>query len=165
MAACVILVRDITNTPSHLARSSASFSKREKEKKRQQKQQEKQARKEERKANASGGGLDNMLAYVDENGMITDTPPDPSKRQEIAAEEIELGVPKREEIEESPFKSGRIDFFDTSKGFGFINEDGTQERYFVHISGMIDEAGQNDKVTFEVERGPKGLNAVRVKKA
>lgn len=106
-----------------------------------------------------------MLAYVDENGMITDTPPDPSKRKEIAAEEIELGVPKREESDEPATKQGRVDFFDTSKGFGFINEDGTQERYFVHISGMIDEVGQNDKVTFELERGPKGLNAVRVKRS
>jgi hypothetical protein len=54
--------------------SSGSFNKREKEKKRQQKHEEKERRKEERKANASGGGLDSMMAYVDENGMITSTP-------------------------------------------------------------------------------------------
>ncbi len=148
-----------------MARSSATFSKREKEKKRRQKQQEKQARKEERKANASGGGLDNMMAYVDENGVITDTPPDPSNKIEVDAEEIVLGIPKKEEEDVPAERTGRIDFFDTSKGFGFINEDGTPERYFVHISGMIDEVGENDKVVFEIEKGPKGLNAVRVKKA
>ena len=147
-----------------MARSSASFSKREKEKKRQQKQKEKAARKEERKANASGGGLENMLAYVDENGVIVDTPPDPANFEEVDADEIELGIPKREESPDAPARTGKIDFFDTSKGFGFIREDSTQERYFVHVSGMLEELGENDKVTYELERGPKGMNAVRVSK-
>ncbi len=130
-----------------------------------QKQEEKKLRKEERKANSAGGGLDSMLAYVDENGRITSTPPDPSKRKEVTLEEIELGVPRREKEETVSERIGRVDFFDTSKGFGFIKEDGTQERFFVHISGMLDEVKENDKVAFEVERGPRGLNAVRVKKA
>lgn len=147
-----------------MAGSSGTFNKREKEKKRQQKQEEKKLRKEERKANSTGGGLENMMAYVDENGVITSTPPDPSKRREVSIDEIELGIPRREKEEETPDHAGRVDFFDTSKGFGFINEDGTRERYFVHISGMIDEVKEGDKVTFEVERGPKGLNAVRVRK-
>ncbi|MEO8588160.1 MAG: cold shock domain-containing protein [Flavobacteriales bacterium] len=144
----------------------ATFEKREKEKKRQQKQEEKQRRKEERKANPSGGGLDSMLAYVDENGMITSTPPDPTKRTEIDASTIELGVPKRAaEDEVTAERVGKVDFFDTSKGFGFIKEDGTQERFFVHVSGLIDEVSEGTKVAFEVERGLKGMNAVRVRKA
>lgn len=106
-----------------------------------------------------------MMAYVDENGQITDTPPDPTKFVEVDASEIELGIPKREEQEVITDHNGRIDFFDTSKGFGFIKEDGTQERYFVHISGMLEEIGESDKVIFELEKGPKGLNAVRVRKA
>jgi cold shock CspA family protein len=142
----------------------ATFEKREKEKKRLQKKQEKQRKKEERKANAGGGSLDEMMAYVDENGQLTDTPPDPSKRVEIDASEIELGVPKREKVEVDPVHHGKMDFFDTSKGFGFINEIGSQERYFVHISGMLDEIREGDKVSFELERGPKGMNAVRVRK-
>jgi cold shock CspA family protein len=143
----------------------ATFEKREKEKKKQQKRLEKQRKKEERKANAGSGDLDSMMAYVDENGMLTDTPPDPSKRVEIDASEIVLGIPKREEVEEDPVHRGKLDFFDTSKGFGFINEDGGRDRYFVHISGMLDEIREGDKVTFELERGPKGMNAVRVKRA
>lgn len=144
--------------------SSGSFNKREKEKKRQQKHEEKERRKEERKANASGGGLDSMMAYVDENGMITNTPPDPTKRKEVSLEDIEIGVPRREHEEVNNEHTGRIDFFDTSKGFGFIKEDGTQERYFVHVSGLLDDVTQNDKVIFETERGPRGMNAVRVRK-
>ena len=143
----------------------ATFEKREKEKKRLQKKQEKQRKKEERKAHATDGGLDSMMAYVDENGMLTDTPPDPSKRVEIDASEIELGIPRREKEEVDPMHSGKVDFFDTSKGFGFINEDGGHNRYFVHISGMLDEIREGDKVTYELERGPKGMNAVRVRKA
>jgi cold shock CspA family protein len=145
----------------------ATFEKREKEKKRLQKQEEKKRRKEERKANSPGGGLENMMAYVDEFGRITDTPPDPSaKRKEIDISEIEIGVPRRSREDEAPVaRVGRVDFFDTSKGFGFINEDGSRERLFFHISGLIDEVKDGDKVTYDVERGPKGMNAVRVKKA
>ncbi|MBK7381988.1 MAG: cold shock domain-containing protein [Flavobacteriales bacterium] len=143
----------------------ATFEKREKEKKRQQKQEEKKRRKEERKANAPGGGLENMMAYVDENGRITDTPPDPAKRKPIDISEIELGVPRRSAEDEAPAERvGKIDFFDTSKGFGFIKEDGTQERFFVHVSGLMDDVIEGNKVSFELERGPKGMNAVRVKK-
>jgi len=105
-----------------------------------------------------------MMAYVDENGMITDTPPDPTKRVLIDASEIELGIPKREDVEVDPEHQGKIDFFDTSKGFGFIRETGSQERYFVHVSGMMEEVGEGDKVIFELERGPKGMNAVKVRK-
>ena len=121
-------------------------------------------KKEERKANPGGSSLDSMMAYVDEFGQIVDTPPDPANRVEIDASEIELGVPKREKVDVDPMHQGKLDFFDTSKGFGFINEIGSQERYFVHISGMIDEINEGDKVSFELERGPKGMNAVRVQK-
>ena len=144
----------------------ATFEKREKEKKRLQKQEEKKRRKEERKANPTAGGLENMMAYVDENGQLTSTPPDPLKvRKPIDASEIELGVPRRTAADEvSPERVGKVDFFDSTKGFGFIKEDGTQERFFVHISGLLDEVSEGNKVQFEVERGQKGMNAVRVKK-
>ncbi len=142
----------------------ATFEKREKEKKRQQKHEEKARRKEERRANAPGGGLENMMAYVDENGRLTSTPPDPAKRKPIDISEIELGVPKRVHVEPAKDRVGQVDFFDTNKGFGFIRENGTQERFFVHVSGLIDQIREGDRVQFEVERGQKGMNAVRVKK-
>ncbi len=146
-----------------MARSSGSFNKREKEKKRQQKQEEKKVRKEERKSSGTGD-FDSMIAYVDENGQISSTPPDPTKRKEVNADDIELGVPRR--VDEGPVvRTGRIDRFDESRGFGFIQEDGTRERYFVHVSALLDEVREGDKVTFDLERGPRGLNAVGVKKA
>jgi cold shock CspA family protein len=149
-----------------MAKSQQSFNKKEKEKKRLKKKQDKLARKEERKANSTGGSLDDMIAYVDENGMITDTPPDPTKKKKaIKAEDIEIGIPKKEATEdESPIRQGKVDFFENSKGFGFIIDSANNEKYFYHISGVIDEVGEGDKVSFELEQGMKGLNAVKVQK-
>ena len=148
-----------------MAKSQETFNKKEKEKKRLKKRQEKQQKREERKANSEGGGLDNMIAYVDENGNLTDTPPDPTKKKKVKAEHIELGVPKREADELSPFKKGRVEFFNHDKGYGFIKELETQEKYFVHVNGLIDEVVEGNQVVFELEKGLKGMNAVRVKKA
>lgn len=148
-----------------MARAQETFGKKEREKKRLKKKEEKQKKKVERKANSTGGGLENMLVYVDEFGQLTDTPPDPSKRIKIDAESIVIGVPKKEEQEpEDPIHKGKVSFFDNSKGFGFIIDSESQEKYFVHVSGVLEAIEENDKVSFELERGQKGMNAVRVKK-
>lgn len=146
-----------------MGRSQETFNKKEKEKKRIKKRQEKAIKRDERKANAVGGGLDNMLAYVDENGNITDTPPDPTKKKkEVDAESIELGVPRREEIEFDPIRKGKVEFFNHSKGFGFIRDLETQDQYFVHVNDLKEDIDENNKVTFEIEQGLKGPKAVRV---
>jgi CspA family cold shock protein len=59
--------------------------------------------------------------------------------------------------------TGTVKFFNESKGFGFIKEDDTNKEHFVHISGLIDEIREDDKVEFELQEGKKGLNAVNVK--
>ncbi len=61
--------------------------------------------------------------------------------------------------------TGKVKFFNDSKGYGFIKEDGTDKEYFVHVSGLIDEVRQNDDVTFELKEGKRGLNAIDVKLA
>jgi CspA family cold shock protein len=60
-------------------------------------------------------------------------------------------------------QKGIIKFFNTTKGFGFIKVDGSSEEIFVHVTGLVDEVRENDEVTFETERGKKGLNAVNVR--
>jgi cold shock CspA family protein len=148
-----------------MAGSQETYGKKEREKKRLKKLEDKKKKAIERKANSKGGGLENMLVYVDENGHFTDTPPDPSKKVKVDAESIEIGVPKREAAEEvDPVHEGKVDFYDGSKGFGFIIDKVDSERYFVHVSGTTEDIGEGDKVSFELERGQKGLNAVRVKK-
>ncbi|BDD08128.1 hypothetical protein FUAX_05600 [Fulvitalea axinellae] len=150
-----------------MAKSQETFSKKEKEKKRLKKRQDKQQKKAERRAASAenaGSGLDDMMVYVDENGFLSTTPPDETKKKkEIDAESIEIGVPKREKEDEEPL-TGRVDFFNHSKGFGFIRDLDSRERYFFHVNGLMEPVDENDKVTFELENGMKGLNAVRVKK-
>jgi cold shock protein len=62
-------------------------------------------------------------------------------------------------------KTGVVKFFNQQKGFGFIKENGTNEEFFVHISGIVDKISDGDEVTFEVTEGKKGPNAVNVKLA
>lgn len=148
-----------------MGRSNETFSKKEKEKKKIQKRKEKLSKKESRKENAGGSSLDDMMAYVDENGVITDTPPDPTKKKKvIKASNIVLGVPKKEDIEIDPVHQGKVAFFNDEKGYGFIKDLESQESYFVHINNTTEPIGEGDKVSFELESGPKGLVAVKVTK-
>jgi len=62
-------------------------------------------------------------------------------------------------------KTGTVKFFNVSKGFGFITVDGSNQELFVHVTGLIDQIRDGDKVTFEESEGKKGLNAVDVRKA
>jgi cold shock protein len=59
--------------------------------------------------------------------------------------------------------TGTVKFFNETKGFGFITEEGANKDHFVHVSGLIDEVREGDTVEFELEEGKKGLNAVKVK--
>lgn len=144
-----------------------SFSKKEKEKKKAQKKKEKQARKEARKEEVvDGNSLDAMIAYVDENGVIVDTPPDEQKKSKaIKAENIEISIPKKEASTEEDYVSeGRVAYFNMDKGYGFIKEKGSDESCFVHINNCEEPISEHDLVTFKKESGPKGMVAVNVKR-
>ncbi len=147
-----------------MGKSQETYNKKEKEKKRLKKRQDKEAKREERKASPKRSGFENMISYVDENGHLTDTPPDPAKKIVFKAKDIDLGVPKREKEEVDVVRNGKVEFFNDEKGFGFIKENDTNEKFFVHVSSLTEEIVENDKVSFELEQGLKGLNAVRVKK-
>lgn len=150
-----------------MGRSQETFSKKEKEKKKMQKRKDKLQKKEDRMSNSNKGkGLDEMLAYVDDNGNITTTPPDPKKKKkEIKQEDIQIGVPKQEDLEEDTIRTGTVTFFNDSKGYGFIKDIETQESVFVHANGLVDQIKEGNRVNFEVEMGPKGPSAVNVKVA
>ena len=149
-----------------MGRSKETFGKKEKEKKRKKKREEKERRKAERRAAAAeSGGMDDMIAWVDEDGNIVDTPPDPTKKRKIKAADIEIGVPKQEDMEDDGPLRGRLDFFNDDRGFGFIKTQDGRDKFFVHVSNLVDDVREGDKVTFELERGPKGMNAVNVRLA
>lgn len=61
--------------------------------------------------------------------------------------------------------NGTVKFFNNLKGFGFIKENDSDQEYFVHVSGLVSEISENDEVTFDLQEGRKGLNAVNVKLA
>ena len=147
-----------------MAKSQQTFNKLEKEKKRKKKKEDKRKKMLARKEARDNGELvTNEFVYVDYNGNFTDTPPDPSEKKKISAKSIVIGVPKREAIKTSGF-IGKVNFFDHSKGFGFIIDPESQEKYFVHISECIDEITEGDKVEFDTIKGAKVMNAIKVKK-
>ncbi|HCY96632.1 cold shock domain-containing protein [uncultured Polaribacter sp.] len=149
-----------------MAKSQQTFSKSEKEKKRLKKRQDKQKKMDARKADKDEHGPSGIqFAYVDHNGNLTDTPPDPELKVEYELEDIQISVSKKEDLpEEDPVRKGKVSFFDSSKGFGFIIDMENNEKYFTHVSGLIDDIVENDKVSFELERGMRGMNAVKVTK-
>jgi cold shock CspA family protein len=153
-------------SPREQPNTMETYSKKEKEKQRQKKRNDKQEKREDRKANAvKGQPLDLMLAYVDENGNITSTPPDPRKKRQINEEDIQLGVPKQEDgPAQEVIRQGVVTFFNASKGYGFIKDLQTQDSIFVHINALSEPINEQDKVTFSTTMTPKGPNAIDVKK-
>jgi cold shock CspA family protein len=150
-----------------MAKSQATFGKKDKERNRQKARQEKEEKMAERKANAKKGkSLDEMMAYIDEHGNISSTPPDPNKKRVFDHSQILVSVPKQEDRPQAQpvIRKGTISFFNTDKGFGFIKDNDNGESIFVHASQSSEQLSENDVVNFEVEMGPRGSNAVRVSK-
>lgn len=142
---------------------SMTVGKRENEKKRIAKREEKQKRKDEKKLSGKTNSFDDMIAYVDENGMITSTPPaENRKKEEINPDDIIISTPKKVE-EEDVILKGRVEFFNEGRGFGFIKDLSKVDKYFFHVNNVIDKIAENNIVTFDLERGPKGMNAVNIR--
>jgi cold shock CspA family protein/ribosomal protein S18 len=149
-----------------MGKSQETFSKKEKEKKKLKKRQEKQEKKEERKANsANGKNIDEMMAYIDENGNISDTPPDPTKkRKEIKLQDIQISIPVNQTSEEDLIRTGVVTFYNESKGYGFIRDKKSNENVFMHQKEIKEAIKIDNVVTFEVEKTVKGLNALNIQK-
>jgi len=149
-----------------MGKSQETFGKKEKEKKKLKERQEKAEKMQERKANAKKGkSLAEMMAYIDENGNLSATPPDPKRMKIFKMEDMQISVPKPEARHQGEtIRTGVVTFFNDAKGFGFIKDLQTQESAFIHVNRLSEPIKEYDKVSFEVEMGPKGLNAINVKK-
>jgi cold shock CspA family protein len=146
-----------------MGKPKETFNKKDKEKKRLQKREEKREKMEERRASAKKGkSLEDMMAYIDEHGNITDKPHDPRIKKVFKQEEIHLGVPIREE--ESAIRTGVVAFFNNEKGFGFINDKQSGERIFVHANNLTEPIAESNRVSFEVEMGARGPVAINITK-
>lgn len=146
-----------------MGRSQETFNKKEVRNKKEKKRKDKEKKRLARKDIEKKGGLDDMIAYVDENGQISSTPPDPSKKKKTKLEDIEVSIPKRDPGDEpDPIRKGTVSFFNDSKGYGFIKDSETKESVFVHVNNVLEEITEGNLVSFEVEMGPKGPTAVKV---
>ena len=145
-----------------MAKSQQTYSKIEKEKARVKKREEKQKKKEARKSENKNKGI--QFAYVDAYGNLTDTPPNPADKIKVDASTIEIGIPKKEESDEvvDPVHNGKVSFFDSSKGFGFIQQESGPD-VFAHFSAIVSDGfktlAEGQEVEFTVTQGQKGPQA------
>lgn len=146
-----------------MGRSQETFHKKEVRKKKEKKRLDKEKKRQARKEKGKNSGLDDMIAYVDETGMITSTPPDPSKKVNVEAESIEVGVPKKDPSGNDNLRTGKVSTFDESKGYGFIRDLETGESIFVHVNDLIEQIETGSIVSFERAKGEKGPTALNVR--
>lgn len=146
-----------------MAKSKQTFQKSELEKKKRLKQLAKDEKREQRKLNSNKGkGFESMIAYVDHNGNLSDTPPDPKLRKKIKADDILLGARSFDREAASVTQNGRIAIYNQDRGYGFIKDNLSQKKIFFHYSDLNFQAKEGDSVSFEVVSGIKGLSAVKV---
>ena len=146
-----------------MSRSQESFNKKEVRNKKEKKRKEKEKKRLARKNSAKTNSLDDMIAYVDEHGNISDSPPNPDNKEEINAEDIQVSVPRGPLEAVDPVRKGTVNYFNPSKGFGFITDQETKESIFVHVNNTLEDIREGNLVSFEVEKGQKGLVAKQVK--
>jgi cold shock CspA family protein len=147
-----------------MSRSQETFNKKEVRNKKEKKRKEKAQKRALKKSEAKKSSFDDMIAYVDEFGKITSTPPDPDKKTVVAAESIELKITRNKPQEGPDFvRKGVVTFFNESKGYGFIRDMESQQSVFVHANELLEPVKENNIVIFEIGKGPKGLAALKVK--
>src|SRR5439155_9039072 len=99
------------------------------------------------------------------NGNISSAPPDPRRMKIFRQEDMQTGTPKQEARKQDEIiRTGVVTFFNKDKGYGFIKDMQSQESVFIHVNQLSEPIKENDKLSFEVEMGPKGPSAINVKK-
>lgn len=147
-----------------MGRSQETFNKKEVKNKKEKKRKDKEKKRLIRKETGKKSSFDDMIAYVDEYGKLSSTPPDPTKKIIVEAEGIELSATKNEPLQKNDFiRKGVVTFFNDSKGFGFIRDMESKQSVFVHANNLEDQIKENNIVIFEIGKGPKGPTALKVK--
>jgi cold shock CspA family protein len=147
-----------------MGRSQETYGKKEVRKKKEKKRQDKEKKRAQKKTEGKKSSFDDMIAYVDEYGKITATPPDPNKKTVVIAENIELNLTRNDPANESDYiRKGVVTFFNESKGYGFIRDLNSQKSIFVHSKNLLEPIVENNLVVFEEGKGPKGPTAMKVK--
>jgi cold shock CspA family protein len=147
-----------------MGRSQETLGKKEVRNRKEKKRKEKAQKRALKKSDGKKNSLDNMIAYVDEFGMITATPPDPDKKTVIIAENIDLSITKnKSETVRDFIRKGVVAFYNESKGYGFIRDMESNEKIFFHANNLLEPIKENNIVLFEIGKGPRGNSAMKVK--
>jgi cold shock CspA family protein len=145
-----------------MGRSQETFGKKEVRNKKEKKRKEKLEKREKKKTEGKSS-FNDMIAYVDEFGMIRSTPQDPDRIVVFDKENKGFIAPKKVEdkIKETERK-GVVIFLNEAKGFGFIRDNESGQKYFFHVSGLLEPVKQNSNVTFEKSKSPRGISAIKI---
>ncbi len=147
-----------------MGRSQETFGKKEVRKKKDKKRKDKEQKRAIRKSEGKRTNFDDMIAYVDEFGMITSTPPDPDRKTDVEADSIDLTNTKSNPQSAPDFvRKGIVSTFNKSKGYGFIRDLSSGQSVFVHVNSMMELVSENDIVVFEIGKGAKGPAAMKVR--
>ncbi|NNE26591.1 MAG: cold shock domain-containing protein [Saprospiraceae bacterium] len=149
-----------------MGKSQQTFNKKERDKKKAKKKKDKQERREQRKMEKAQRGklsLEEQFMYVSHDGSLVKEKPDPTKKVEIKADQINLGAAPNSHEPINTIRRGKVKFFDESKGYGFITDKETKDSIFVHANDSYEDIRENHIVEFELGEGPKGKKAIRVK--
>src|SRR4030042_1612131 len=120
-----------------MGRSQETYSKKEVRTKNEKKRKEKEQKRAKKKSEGKKNSFEDMIAYVDEFGVISATPPDPNKKTVVIAENIELKITKNNPEHAPDFiRKGIVTFFNDSKGYGFIRDMESNQSVFVHINNL-----------------------------
>jgi cold shock CspA family protein len=147
-----------------MGRSQETFGKKEVRSKKEKKRKEKDLKRAKKKSEGKKTSFEDMIAYVDEFGVISATRPDPDKKTVVIAENISLEVTKNNPDNAPDYiRKGVVTFFNDSKGYGFIRDLESRMSIFVHANNLLDPVKENNIVSFEIGKGPKGPSAMKVK--
>lgn len=146
-----------------MGRSQETFNKKEVRNKKEKKRKAKEEKREKRK-NEPKSSFNDMIAYVDEFGRITSTPPDPAQKVAVEASEIEFAPARNKPKPQSDFlRKGVVISFNDSKGYGFIRDLDSNKSLFVHANNLEEPVRENNIVSFEIGKGAKGPLALKVR--
>jgi len=147
-----------------MGRSQETYGKKEVRKKKDKKRKDKEQRRAIKKTEGKKSNFDDMIAYVDEFGMISSTPPDPDKKIEVEVGSIELATTRNNpQVAPDFVRKGIVSTFNKSKGYGFIRDLSSNQSVFVHVNNLLEIVNENDIVVFEIGKGAKGPAAMKVK--
>ena len=133
-----------------------SYSKKEKNKKKALKKIEKSNKRELRKTvNNKGKSLEEMIVYVDVLGRLTDVHPDQQDQEQDLLD-------ASQESKQDLMYNGRVSSYEVNKGYGFINQEKTNDRVFFHFKVLNEDVAVGDKVQFSKELTEKGTRATRI---